>query len=83
MNKVEVQLAVLIVIISYTVRGIMSWPDFWVSVEFLHASIPRKGSCSFTTTRYNVVRSMLSCDPSTWAKGYQIPFVNVKFSKSG
>jgi len=28
-----------------------AWPDCWVSVEFLHAPIPRKGSDSTTTTK--------------------------------
>jgi len=28
-----------------------AWPDCWVSVEFLHDPIPRKGSGSTTTTR--------------------------------
>jgi len=27
-----------------------AWPDCWVSVEFLHAPIPRKGSGSTPTT---------------------------------
>jgi len=27
-----------------------AWPDYWVSVEFLHALIPRKVSGSTTTT---------------------------------
>jgi len=29
------------------------WPDCWVSVEFLHAPVPRKGSGSTTTTTVN------------------------------
>jgi len=27
-----------------------AWPDYWVSVKFFHAPIPRKGSGSTTTT---------------------------------
>jgi len=29
-----------------------AWPDCWVSVEFLHALIPRKGSGSTTTSTF-------------------------------
>jgi len=28
-----------------------AWPDCWVSVEFLYAPIPRKGSSSTITTK--------------------------------
>jgi len=30
--------------------GFRAWPDCWVSAQFLHAPIPRKGSRSTTTT---------------------------------
>jgi len=30
-----------------------TWPDCWVSVEFLRAPIPRKRSGSTTTTKFN------------------------------
>jgi len=36
-----------------------SWPDCWVSVEYLHASIPRKGSGSTTTTLICTVHTLL------------------------
>jgi len=37
-----------------------AWPDCWVSVEFLHTPIPRKGLGSTTiTTRISVVRIFL------------------------
>jgi len=42
-----------------------AWPDCWVSVEFFHASIPRKGSGSTTTT---TTKRSICCflDGETW-----------------
>jgi len=34
-----------------SVPDLGAWPDYWVSVEFLHAPIPRRASGS-TTTRW-------------------------------
>jgi len=36
------------------------WPNCWVSVEFHHAPIPRKGSDSTTTTKFNYAAAKLS-----------------------
>jgi len=41
----------LALLLSFLTSGLdlEAWPDSWVSVEFLHAPIPRKGS-GITTT---------------------------------
>jgi len=45
----------------YAGSGLGAWPDCWISVEFLHALIPRKRSGSITT---NPVHQILDSDPA-------------------
>jgi len=45
-------------------------PDCWVSVEFLHATIPRKGSGSTTTTRFFQVYYSVKNDRLTTLDDY-------------
>ena len=37
------------------------WPDCWVSAEYLHAAVPRKGSGSTTTTTMNKTEKYRLC----------------------
>ena len=41
------------------------WPDCWVSAEFLHTPIPRKGSGSTTTTVINRCQFISECESSS------------------
>ena len=41
------------------------WPDCWVSAEFLHAPIPRKGSGSTTITVINRCQFISECESSS------------------